>query len=83
MGLGTAVLIIVLSVMNGFENELRKRILGVIPHVTLESSGGFEDIENISKSISEDNEADEDNKMSTVNEKGAKPDYLDFDKDGD
>ena len=30
------------------------------------------------ESISEDNEADEDNKMSTVNEKGAKPDYLDL-----
>lgn len=54
VGLGTAVLIIVLSVMNGFENELQKRILGVIPHVTLESSDGFEDIENISKTISED-----------------------------
>ena len=54
VGLGTAVLIIVLSVMNGFENELQKRILGVIPHVTLESSGGFEDIENITKTISED-----------------------------
>lgn len=35
------------------------------------------------ESISEDNGADEDNKMSTVNEKSAKPDYLDFDKDGD
>ena len=34
-------------------------------------------------SAGSDNEADEDNKMSTVNEKGAKPDYLDFDKDGD
>ena len=56
VGLGTAVLIIVLSVMNGFENELQKRILGVIPHVTLESSGGFKDIENISKSISEHND---------------------------
>ena len=56
MGLGTAVLIIVLSVMNGFENELQKRILGVIPHVTLESSGGFKDIENISKSISDHND---------------------------
>ena len=56
VGLGTAVLIIVLSVMNGFENELRKRILGVIPHVTLESSGGFKDIENISKSISDHND---------------------------
>ena len=51
VGFGTAVLIIVLSVMNGFENELQKRILGVIPHVTLESSGGFEDLENISEII--------------------------------
>ena len=56
VGLGPAVLIIVLSVMNGFENELQKRILGVIPHVTLESSGGFKDIENISKSISDHND---------------------------
>lgn len=54
VGFGTAVLIIVLSVMNGFENELQKRILGVIPHVTLESSGGFEDLENISEIISEE-----------------------------
>ena len=51
VGFGTAVLIIVLSVMNGFENELQKRILGVIPHVTLENSEGFEDIENISEII--------------------------------
>ena len=54
VGFGTAVLIIFLSVMNGFENELQKRILGVIPHVTLESSGGFEDLENISEIISEE-----------------------------
>ena len=54
VGFGTAVLIIVLSVMNGFENELQKRILGVIPHVTLEKSGGFEDIENISEIILEE-----------------------------
>ena len=54
VGFGTAVLIIVLSVMNGFENELQKRILGVIPHVTLESSRGFEGLENISEIISEE-----------------------------
>ena len=54
VGFGTAVLIIVLSVMNGFENELQKRILGVIPHVTLESSGGFEDLVNISEIILEE-----------------------------
>jgi lipoprotein-releasing system permease protein len=30
--LGVAVLVIVLSVMNGFEEELRVRVLGVVPH---------------------------------------------------
>ncbi len=30
--LGVAVLVIVLSVMNGFEEELRLRVLGVVPH---------------------------------------------------
>ena len=30
--LGVAILTIVLSVMNGFERELRQRVLGVLPH---------------------------------------------------
>ena len=55
VGLGTAVLIVVLSVMNGFENELQKRILGVIPHVTFESSRGFKDIEGLSEIILKEN----------------------------
>lgn len=33
--LGIAMLIIVLSVMNGFDREMRTRILGVIPHIQL------------------------------------------------
>jgi len=33
--LGVAMLIIVLSVMNGFDREMRTRILGVIPHIQL------------------------------------------------
>lgn len=33
IGLGVAALIIVLSVMNGFQQELRTRILGVASHV--------------------------------------------------
>ncbi|MBM5811581.1 MAG: lipoprotein-releasing ABC transporter permease subunit [Gammaproteobacteria bacterium] len=38
--LGVAVLIAVLSVMNGFETELRSRILDVVAHATLEGQNG-------------------------------------------
>lgn len=36
--LGVASLITVVSVMNGFEGELKTRILGIVPHVTLSSA---------------------------------------------
>lgn len=35
--LGTAALIIVGAVMNGFENELKQRILGVVPQLTVQA----------------------------------------------
>ncbi|MCK5894067.1 MAG: lipoprotein-releasing ABC transporter permease subunit [Endozoicomonadaceae bacterium] len=38
--LGVMVLIIVLSVMNGFDRELRQRILGMVPHATITSAHG-------------------------------------------
>jgi lipoprotein-releasing system permease protein len=40
IALGVAALIVVLSVMNGFGNELRDRILGVVSHVTVTGEHG-------------------------------------------
>lgn len=37
--LGVLVLITVLSVMNGFDRELRQRILGTVPHAVIEKRG--------------------------------------------
>jgi len=36
IALGVAILIIVMSVMNGFKNELTKKILGLNPHIIIE-----------------------------------------------
>ncbi len=38
MALGVAALIVVLSVMNGFQKEIRTRILGVAPHLQVSSA---------------------------------------------
>ena len=38
--LGVMVLIVVLSVMNGFDRELRQRILGMVPHATISAAQG-------------------------------------------
>ena len=40
IGLGVAALIVVLSVMNGFQKELRTRILGVASHIQISSPTG-------------------------------------------
>ena len=37
LALGLAILIIVLSVMNGFDREMRQSVLGIVPHITLSS----------------------------------------------
>src|SRR5688500_11348938 len=39
IALGVAVLIVVLSVMNGFQTEVRTRILGVASHVQITGAG--------------------------------------------
>src|SRR6185436_5995830 len=40
IALGVAALIIVLSVMNGFQKEVRERMLAAIPHVQLTDDNG-------------------------------------------
>ena len=40
IALGVAALIIVLSVMNGFQKEIRARILGITPHLQVTSESG-------------------------------------------
>jgi lipoprotein-releasing system permease protein len=50
--LGVAALIVVLAVMNGFEKELRDKILGINSHIVLmELSGGMENHEKVMERV--------------------------------
>jgi lipoprotein-releasing system permease protein len=40
VALGVAALVVVLSVVNGFEHEFRKGVLGATPHVQITGFGG-------------------------------------------
>jgi lipoprotein-releasing system permease protein len=43
LALGVVVMIVVLSVMNGFDHEMRTRVLGMVPHATIESAKPIDD----------------------------------------
>ena len=59
IALGVAALIIVLSVMNGFQKEIRARILGVTPHLQVASeTGNMQNWEAIEKIVATHPEVD-------------------------
>lgn len=53
MTLGVAVLILVLSVMNGFDRELRERVLGMVPHGVIYERGGINDWQSLAQQVEE------------------------------
>ena len=46
LSIGVSSLIVVMSVMNGFEKELQDRILGVVPHAVIYSDEPISDYKN-------------------------------------
>ncbi len=51
MALGVFALVLVLSVMNGFDHELKQRLLRAIPHAFVTQAGGLEDWEALREQI--------------------------------
>ncbi|BDW10802.1 lipoprotein releasing system protein [Polynucleobacter sp. SHI8] len=55
IALGVASLIIVLSVMNGFQKEVRDKMLSVLSHVEIRSQGGIENWQEMATFLSKQN----------------------------
>ena len=53
LALGVLVMIVVLSVMNGFDHELRTRILGMVPHATVVSHTPLDDWREVAEQAAE------------------------------
>ncbi|WP_019530260.1 lipoprotein-releasing ABC transporter permease subunit [Dasania marina] len=56
MTVGVALLIVVLSVMNGFDKEMRERILGLVPHIIINHHGDNGDWPAVEKIITQHSE---------------------------
>ena len=56
LSIGVASLIVVMSVMNGFEKELQNRILGVVPHAVIFSEEPIKDYEVLIDKIKQSDE---------------------------
>jgi len=52
--IGVALLIVVMSVMNGFDRELRERILGIMPQAMIFHRDGIEDYQALSLQLKQD-----------------------------
>ena len=51
LALGVVVMIVVLSVMNGFDHEMRTRVLGMVPHATIESGEPLADWQGLADKV--------------------------------
>jgi len=52
--IGVALLIVVMSVMNGFDRELRERILGIMPQATIYHREGIDDYTSLISQLQQD-----------------------------
>ena len=53
MALGVFALIVVMSVMNGFDHELKQRLLRAIPHASVTASGGLDNWSDLAARLGE------------------------------
>ncbi|MBD8268414.1 lipoprotein-releasing ABC transporter permease subunit [Pseudomonas fluorescens] len=51
LALGVVVMIVVLSVMNGFDHEMRTRVLGMVPHATIEGDAPISDWQSLAAKV--------------------------------